>query len=269
MNCLGVARVIRSADNIRIVLVQPESPGNVGAVARALKTMGLSQLVLVAPVCDPRSDDALALAHNATDVLAAARIVPTLEQALSDAGFSVATTNRTRCQNAPFFTPRQLAPELLAKSVSHPVAIVFGRESSGLTNAEASLCSIQSTIPAATDVPSLNLAQAVMIYVSELFQASLGHGEETYPWRLASHAEFEQFYTHLGQTLEQLGTRPATTMDNYIARFRRVLSRVPLESRDIQLLHSLLATVNRRVEPAPGMEKSGGGRCAATTGEIP
>ncbi|MBI5759902.1 MAG: RNA methyltransferase [Planctomycetales bacterium] len=258
--------MIRSADNIRIVLVQPESPGNVGAVARALKTMGLSELVLVAPICDPRSDHAVALAHNATNVLAAARIVPTLEQALSDTTFSVATTNRIRCQNAPFLTPRQLAPDLLAKSVSHPAAIVFGRESSGLTNAEASLCSIQSTVPAATDVPSLNLAQAVMIYVYELFQASLVHDEETYPWQLASHSEFEQFYAHLGQTLEQLGTRPATTMDNYIARFRRVLSRVPLESRDIRLLHSLLATVNRQAEPAPGIRNSGGSRSAANSG---
>jgi TrmH family RNA methyltransferase len=240
--------VIRSADNIRIVLTQPESPGNVGSVARALKTMGLSQLVLVAPICDPRSDDAIALAHNATDVLAAARIVPRLEQALFDTSFSVATTNRTRCQNAPFLTPRQLAPELLARSVSRPVAIVFGRESSGLTNAEASLCSIQSTVPAATDVPSLNLAQAVMIYVYELLHASLIQGEETYPWQVARHAEFEQLFAHLGQTLEQLDTRPATTMENYIARFRRVLSRIPLESRDIKLLHKLLGAVNRRAE---------------------
>lgn len=240
--------MIRSADNIRIVLVQPESPGNVGAVARALKTMGLSQLVLVAPACDPGSENAVALAHNATEVLAAAQIVQTLTQALSDTSFSVATTNRTRCQNSPFLTPRQLAPELLAKSASLPVAIVFGRESSGLTNSEASLCSIQSTVPSATDVPSLNLAQAVMIYVYELFQASVAEGEKSYPWQVARHAEFEQLYVHLGQTLEQLDTRPATTMESYIARFRRVLSRVPFESRDIKLLHKLLGAVNRRID---------------------
>lgn len=236
--------MIQSADNIRIVLVQPESPGNVGAAARALKTMGLSQLVLIDPACDPRSDEAIALAHNATDVLASARVVPMLDQALADTVFSVATTNRTRCQNAPFLTPRELAPEVLAKSISHPVAIVFGRESAGLTNHEASLCSIQSTVASATDVPSLNLAQAVMIYVYEIFQAALVAGEGRYAWRLARHAEFEQFYAHLCQTLTQLGTRPATTMENYIARFRRVLSRVPLESRDIRLLHNLLAAVD-------------------------
>lgn len=240
--------MISSADNIRIVLVQPESPGNVGAAARALKTMGLSQLVLVDPACDPRSDNAIALAHNATDVLTAARIVPSLEQALADTAFSVATTSRTRCQNAPFLTPQELAPEVLAKSASHPVGIVFGRESAGLTNDELALCSIQSTVPAATDVPSLNLAQAVMIYVYELFQAALVTREGRYAWRLARHAEFEQFYRHLGQTLARLGTRPASTLDNYVARFRRVLSRMPLESRDLKLLHKLLAAVDRRVE---------------------
>jgi TrmH family RNA methyltransferase len=240
--------LIPSADNIHIVLVQPESAGNVGAAARALKTMGLSKLVLVGPVCDPKSEEAVALAHNATDVLAAARIVPSIELSLADTAFSVATTNRTRCQNSPYLTPRELAPELLAKAESHSVAIVFGRESAGLTNHELSLCSIQSTVPAATDVPSLNLAQAVMIYVYELFQASLAAGDGRYVWRLGRHAEFEQLYRHLGQTLARLGTRPATTMDNYIARFRRVLSRVPFESRDIKLLHKLLAAVDRRVE---------------------
>lgn len=232
-------------DNVRIILVGPESPGNIGASARAMKTMGLTELWLVNPACAPHADEAFSLGHNAADVLLQTRVVPRLENALQDTLFSVATTQRSRRQHAPFYTPEEVAPLVLERAAGGAVALVFGRESSGLTNEEVALCSVQSTIPAATSVPSLNLAQAVMIYAYELYQASAAVEQRTYPWRLAQHAELEQFYAHLGQTLTRLGARPASTMENYIARFRRVLSRVPLESRDVKLLHNLLSGVGK------------------------
>lgn len=231
--------------NVRIVLVGPESPGNIGAAARAMKTMGLSRLYLVSPACDPRAEDTTWLAHNAGDVLEQARIVPTLSEALAGTVLSVATTQRARRQNAPFYTPEELAPLLLERAVAHDVALVFGRESSGLTNEEHALCAVQSTIPAATDVPSLNLAQAVMVYAYALFRAAQAGQPVGFAWNPATHEELEQFYTHLADVLTHVGARPATTMENYVARFRRVLGRVPLESRDVKLLHNLLGTVER------------------------
>jgi TrmH family RNA methyltransferase len=227
--------------NVRIVLVSPEHPGNVGSAARAMQTMGLGDLVVVAPACDPRSDETIALAHSAADVVRNLRVVDTLPEALADTTFSVGTTRRTRRVGYPVFTPEETAGQLRERAAAGPAAIVFGRESSGLDNPELALCSIQSTIPCATENHSLNLAQAVQVYCYTLYQASLSPGEREYQWTLASHVEMEHFYAHLSETLLRLGTKPATTMENYIARFRRVLSRTPLETRDLRLLHKLLS----------------------------
>jgi len=232
---------------VRIVLVEPEHPGNVGSAARALFTMGLSQLVVVNPACDPRAAEALALAHSAADVVRNIRVVSRLEEALADTVFSVGTTRRTRRVAYPVFNPAEAVRQIAERGGDLPTAIVFGRESSGLTNPELALCSIQSTIPVATENHSLNLAQAVLVYCNELYQAALEADQTRYPWKLATHVEMEHFYSHLAGSLARLRTKPATTMESYIARFRRVLSRVPLESRDINLLHKLLAKVDERV----------------------
>jgi len=232
--------------HVRVVLVEPEFPGNIGSAARAMMTMGLSQLVLVNPACDPAADEAKWLAHNAIDVLTQARIVPTLEDALADTVFSVGTTRRVRRQQYPIHTPEEAATLVIDQSRSQPAALVFGRESKGLTNPELALCSIQSTIPTVDEAQSLNLAQSVMLYTYALFQASLTHEERHYRWKLATHTELERFYLHLGDTLYRWGTKPATTMENFVARFRRVLSRVPLESRDVRLLYKLLANTDFR-----------------------
>lgn len=239
-------------DRLRIVLVQPESPGNIGAVARAIKTMGLSQLFLVAPLCDPHCADAVNRAHNAEDVLERASVVKRLEDALADTTFSVATTQRTRRQKAPFFTPEEIAERVFQHADDEHVAIVFGRESCGLMNDEVALCSVVSTIPAATEVPALNLSHAVMVYVYALHQASLREQPSGFEWRVASHQELEGFYEHLTRTLHGQGTQPASTFENYVARFRRVVGRIPLESRDVRLLHMLLSMADR------GARRTGG-----------
>jgi TrmH family RNA methyltransferase len=237
--------------NVRIILVEPEYPGNVGSAARAMFTLGLSQLFVVNPACDPHADEAWWLAHSAADVVRNMRLVSRLEEALADTVFSVGTTRRVRRVGYPIFTPEEAVAQIRARgpvfsesAPAAPVAVVFGRESSGLTNPELALCSIQSTIPTAAENHSLNLAQAVLIYCYLLFQASLEPPAGEPQWKLATHAEMEHFYGHLQQTLTNVRMKPATTMESYLARFRRVLSRIPLESRDVNLLHKLLAKVD-------------------------
>src|SRR5258708_4912060 len=199
--------------NVRIVLVQPEHPGNVGSAARALFTMGLTQLYVVNPACDPHSQDAFCLAHSAADVVKEIRVVSRLEEALADTVFSVGTTRRTRRVGYPVFTPEEAVGQIYRRGANAPAAIVFGRESSGLTNPELALCSIQSTIPVATENHSLNLAQAVLIYCNELYQAALEPEAARYQWSLATHIEMEHFYAHLAESLALLRTKPAPTLE--------------------------------------------------------
>jgi TrmH family RNA methyltransferase len=236
-------------DNVRIVLVEPEHPGNVGSTARAMFTLGLSRLWVVNPVCDPHAEETYWLAHSAAEVVKNLHVVERLDEALADTVFSVGTTRRTRRVAYPIFTPEEAVGQIREREHNLPVAIVFGRESSGLTNPELALCSIQSTVPTATENHSLNLAQAVLVYCYLLFQASLAPIERKHAWKLATHVEMQHFYEHLHQTLSQLRTKPATTMESYLARFRRVISRMPLESRDVNLLHKLLAKVDEATSP--------------------
>ncbi|HEY3964643.1 MAG TPA: RNA methyltransferase [Planctomycetaceae bacterium] len=241
--------------NVRIVLVAPEHPGNVGSAARALFTMGLSQLCVVSPACDPQGDDAYCLAHNAAEVVRNLRVFSRLEDALADTVFSVGTTRRTRRVGYPILLPEEAVAEIQGRGSESSVAIVFGRESSGLTNPELALCSIQSTIPAATDNHSLNLAQAVLVYCYALHRAGAGEELHASYGKLVTHVELEHFYDHLTETLTRLRTKPATTMESYVARFRRVLSRIPLETRDVNLLHKLLAKVDEATGAASNNEQ--------------
>ncbi|MGQ0634216.1 MAG: RNA methyltransferase [Planctomycetaceae bacterium] len=242
--------------NVRVVLVQPEYPGNVGSAARAMLTMGLSELYVVAPVCDPQSDEAYGLAHNAGKIVRRLRVVETLAQALADTVFSAGTTRRTRRVHYPIFTPEDVARQVRDRAADQPVALVFGRESSGLTNSELALCSIQTTIPTVAEEHALNLAQAVQIYCYALHQASLAPAEREPRWNLATHAELEHFYAHLHQALARLRTKPASTMESYLMRFRRVISRMPLETRDVNLLHKLLSKVDGGSSPGPGPQRA-------------
>src|SRR5262245_15050501 len=172
-------------NNVRIVLVEPEYPGNIGSTARAMFTLGLSQLVVVNPACDPRSEEVYWLAHSAAEVVRNMRLVTRLEEALADTVFSVGTTRRVRRVGYPIHTPEEAVEQIQVREGGAPAAIVFGRESSGLTNPELALCSIQSTVPTATENHSLNLAQAVLVYSYLLFQASLDPDRRGHRWKLA------------------------------------------------------------------------------------
>ncbi len=231
--------------NVHFILVEPESPGNVGAAARAIKTMGFEKLILVKP-CSLDNDEVRMLAHRSMDIVQKAAIVDDFKQAVAPMRLTVATTMRRRHFKFPFFSPEQIAQKLLAAALEHPVAIVFGRESSGLTNEEILQCHLHSTIQTATQNPALNLAQSVMIYAHTFFQ-HLQKAELHYEYHLASQYELEKFYEHLSQALQLVQFVPRDGIDNFVTRFRRLIGRAMAEQRDIRLLHKLLQIFETRI----------------------
>ncbi len=236
-------KIIRQ--NLHFVLVEPESPGNVGAVARALKTMGFEKLVLVNP-CTLDSDELKMMAHRSADIVQKATIVSNFEQAIRHMRLTVATTMRKRHFKFPFFSPEQIAERLLTTALQHPVAIVFGRESSGLTNEEILKCQLHSTIPTATQNPALNLAQSVMIYAYTFFR-HIEKTEQFFKYELASQYELEKFYEHLSEALQLVQFVPRDGIDNFVTRFRRLIGRSMAEQRDVRLLHKLLQIFETRI----------------------
>jgi TrmH family RNA methyltransferase len=232
--------------NIHFVLVEPEVPGNVGSVARALKTCGFENLILVNP-CDITHTEAAMMAHRSTDILNKAVIFQKFNDAVSNMRLTVGTTMRKRHFRFPFYSPDEIAEKFLQTAPEHPVAIVFGRERTGLTNEELVSCHLHSTITTATQNPSLNLAQAVMVYAYTFFQ--LQNTKSTYyKYDLATQYELEKFYEHLGSAMHMVNFVPRDGIDNFVIRFRRLLGRALAEKRDIRLLHKLLQIFETRIQ---------------------
>lgn len=245
-----------NSQNVRFILVEPKSPGNIGAAARAIKTMGFDQLVLVNP-CDYQVPETRWLAHASEDILEKARVFSSLREALQDVHFAVATTNRTREYQLPIYSPEQIAQKLIPVSGEHQVALVFGREQSGLTNDEIRLCHALSTIPAAITHPSLNLAQAVMLYAYSLFNASFAE-DKHYQWNYATYEQKEGVYQHLQRSLEQVNFVPIDSWEKFLMRFRRMFDRALPEVRDVKLMHKILQAFDEYVKydglPAPNQK---------------
>ncbi len=237
--------------NVCFILVEPQYPGNIGSSARALKSMGFSELILVNP-CDFQDSEAQRLAHASEDVLNAARIVPTLQEAIEDCHFIVATTQRHREYRFPYYTPEELAQKAIPLTIEGRIAIVFGRERSGLTNEEIRLCDVISTAPAAVSHPSLNLAQAVLVYAYELHKGSF-EDEKKFTWKPADHRQISSVYEHLEKSLRRVDFQPRDNWEKFIMRFRRLLGRAQPEIRDVQLLHKILQAFDEYIDP-PGKE---------------
>jgi len=233
-------------NHIFFILVEPQTPGNIGASARALKTMGFKNLLLVNP-CKFDTAEARWMAHASEDVLEVARVYSTLEDALSDKHFVAATTQRSRSSHLPYFSPPQLAEKIIPISVDHQIAIVFGRETSGLTNEELGLCHAVTTIPAHTRHPSLNLAQAVMLYAYEFYQAAYGD-LKNYNWKLASHQELQALYKHMRASLERVGFEPIDSWENFTLRFSRLLGRANTEKRDVRVWHKIFKSFDKYLD---------------------
>ena len=241
-------------ENVFFVLVEPQHPGNIGAAARAVKTMGFDQLVLVNP-CDFRVPEVSHMAHASEDILDKIQVADTLADVLENVHFAVATTQRKRIYRMPFYTPQELGERIIPMSRDHRIAIVFGRERTGLTNEELRICHAISTVPAAVEHPSLNLSQAVMLYAYDLFKASY---EETrrFKWELAEYKQVEQVYTHLEKSLRRTTFEPLDSWERFMMRFRRFFSRATPELRDVNLMHKILQAFDYRLDRLDELEKS-------------
>ena len=233
---------------IRIVLCNPTHPGNIGAAARAMKTMGLERLLLVAPRRYPCAE-ATARAAGADDILAACRVCPDLESALAGAGLVAATTARTRSIRWPERTPAAAAEVLIEKARrGREVAVVFGPESSGLSNAQLDLCNFMIRIPAAPEFSSLNLAAAVQVVCYELRRCFVGGeavGGEA-DGAGVSAAEMERFYRRLEGTLLRVGYLDAGNPGKLMRRLRRLFNRVEMDEEEYHILMGVLTAVEKR-----------------------
>lgn len=215
---------------ISFILVEPAVPENVGSAARAMKTMGFSDLVLINP-CNHLSDPARWLAHASNDILENARVFDKLEDALEDVDFSVATTAKKRSVKFDYHSLPELPGLLIAKGQSvEKMAIVFGREESGLRNSELKICDIVTTVPLKTTYPSLNLAQAVMLYAYELSKIEL---QISRPLSGANRESFRALQLKIKQVLSEAGFKEDTNI--YPRFFERINY---LGEDDINLLHS-------------------------------
>lgn len=231
-------------DRIRVVLSCTSHPGNIGAAARAMKTMGLRDLWLVAPEAFP-DEVATARASGAADLLESARVVGTLQEALADTVFSAALTARRRELSLPRMQARDAARELVARSEDGIVALVFGNETSGMTNEEVGLCSLPVTIPTDPEFSSLNLGAAVQVLSYELRMAALGEAAAApadVQAEPATHADFEGFMSHLERVVTASGFHDPANPKRLLPRMRRLFNRVRLEKEEVAILRGMLTT---------------------------
>ena len=248
--------LLHAADRIRIVLVGTQHPGNIGSAARAMRTMGLRRLALVAPERFPHPE-AAALAAGAGDVLAAATCFDTLADAVADCRLVLGCTARSRRIALDELSPREAAARAVAGATGGEVALVFGRERTGLDNAELQLCHAAVHIPADPDYSSLNLAAAVQVLAYELrlgllglpMPASAPAADGDVP---ASHAELEGFFAQLADTLDAIDFHKGRTPDSAMRKLRRIFLRAGLEDRDVRLLRGVLADAQRMARLASG-----------------
>ncbi len=225
---------------IRVVLVEPAHPGNIGAAARALKTMGLSRLVLVRPARFP-DRAASAMASNALDVLAGARVCDTLDEALAGTALSIALSARHRDLSHPALDARAAATELVAAAERNDVAVVFGNETAGLSNEDVMKCNRLARIPADPDYSSLNLAQAVQVVCYEVRMAVAGPAQEGGArTEHARHEDVEKFFEHLERSLHGSGFLDAGNPRRLMERLRRLFARARLEREEVNILRGML-----------------------------
>jgi tRNA (cytidine32/uridine32-2'-O)-methyltransferase len=247
------------AVNLRIVLVGTQHPGTIGAAARAMKTMGLSRLVLVAPEKTP-DHDTQAMAAGADDLVEAAPVLATLADAVADCRLVLGCTARNRRVQLEQLLPREAAARALGIASANPVAIVFGRERTGLDNNELQLCHAAVHIPSDPDFSSLNLAAAVQVLAYELRLAVLEAEVPTdAPLRnpLAPHVELEGFFAQLGAALDAIDFHKGRAPESAMRKLRRLYLKAGLDSAEVRLLRGILADTQRMATLA-GKAHSGG-----------
>jgi TrmH family RNA methyltransferase len=248
-------------ERIRIVLIGTSHPGNIGGTARAMHNMGLSDLALVAPRCEPLTAETVSRASGADPIVHAAHTVETLEQAVTDCTLVVGASARSRTLPWPMLTPRELGsrlPEELAGPDSR-LALVFGREDSGLSNAELQRCHAHVHIPANPDFSSLNLATAVQVLAYEcrlawLAQHNAPAAVEPPTQPLASHEELEHYFAHLERTLTTIGFHDPAMPRQLMARLRRLTLRSRPERMELNILRGILSATEKAAGESASQE---------------
>lgn len=232
---------------IRIVLCRPSHPGNIGAAARAMKTMGLSRLCLVLPkqFPDPEADTR---ATGAVDLLQQAEIYPSLKEALAGAVFVVGLSARRRDLGPEIGEPREMVARLLAAAAEGEVALVFGNETMGLSNDEIQLCHAAVSIPTNPDFSSLNLGSAVQVLCYEVRMAAFADRPPVsdtlatpFVSPTATHSEVEGFYEHLESVMTTTGFFNPEHPGRLIPKLRRLFGRIRLERDEVNILRGVLA----------------------------
>ena len=234
-------------DNVRIILIGTSHPGNIGSAARAMKTMGLTDLVLIDPECEI-DGKSVALSAGASDVLKNHKVYKTLDEGIADCGLVVGASARPRTLDWPMLDPREMGVKAASESKKHKVALVFGRENSGLTNDELQKCHFHVFIPANPDYSSLNLAMAVQTLSYEVRMAFLA--SESFPEVVEEYpraSDFEGMLAHLEKTLFQIGfivpAHPGLVMD----KLRRLFNRARPEINELRMLRGIFSSMQKSI----------------------
>ena len=239
-------------DNIKIVLVETSHTGNMGSAARAMKTMGLTNLCLVNPIIKPDSQS-ISLAAGASDIIKNAHICSSLAQAIADCNLVIGTSARSRSLQWPNLTPKVCADKIVQQALNSKVALVFGRERVGLTNDELQKCDYHVSIPANPDYSSLNLAMSVQVLCYEIRMSMLNTQDLTSnPIEVAevdfpTNADIERFYQHLQQTLLNTGFINANHPGQVMGRLRRLFTRAHVEQQELNILRGILTSIDKKL----------------------
>ncbi len=246
---------------VRIVLVNPSHPGNIGAAARAMKTMGFSELVLVQPKRYPAAEAGI-MAAGADDILAYAKVVPTLDEAISDCNLVLGTSARDRSLPWPLVNPVQAAKIMLHEAGK--IAILFGREDKGLKNEELQRCHYHVQIPANPEYSSLNIAAAVQVLTYQLrmsyqqLEVFQNKEQETlsqgYDDNLADDQTMELFFQHLDETLHQMDFLNPKNPNRIMPRLRRVFHRAKPDMTEINILRGILSKMQWHLQNKEGCD---------------
>lgn len=233
--------------NIRIILVNTSHPGNIGSAARAMKTMGISELYLVAPHQYPhkKADE---MATNAVDVLDGAVVVDTLDQAIAGCGLVVGASARSRTIPWPMLSPRELGEKAALEAVSTKIAILFGREQSGLTNEELHSCHFHVHIPSNPDYSSLNIAAAVQVIAYELRVAALQKQEpQVWDYDFATADAMQGFYEHMERVMIDIDFLNPKVPRQLMTRVRRLFNRARPDVMEMNILRGILGAIQKKL----------------------
>jgi tRNA/rRNA methyltransferase len=241
--------------DIAIVLVEPQSPGNIGMACRAMKNMGFTQLRIVNG-CDRFHPESLKFAVAARDLLESANLFPDLASAIADCTLTVGTTRRHGKYRQEILLPEEVARRLMVQAAPDcRAAVVFGREDNGLTTEELSLCRWHATIPTSAEYGSLNLAQSVLLFCYELQKASDSTVETRMP-EMAASSEMESLFEHLHLCMKKIGFLNEQNPEHIMLSLRRIFFRANLESREVTVLRGMLTQIDWASSGFDGRKRS-------------